>query len=187
MDGTLDLEARVRRLEDRNEICELIARYGLVMDDRDIQGMAALFTPDVTVRSVDGVMSARGRDAVIEQFRGRFEVLGPSYHFSHDKVIQFDTDDLAHGTVLSHAEMNRKGQPMLAAIRYSDVYRRHEGRWKFSERLLAFFYYVPTAEYLDALGPGLAKRMRAYDEARPADFPESLRTWRSYYGDPKSE
>ena len=187
MDEKLDLEARVRRLEDRNEICELIARYGLVMDDRDIEGMPGLFTPDITVRSVDGVMNARGLDAVVAQFKGRFEVLGPSHHFSHDKIIQFDAEDLAHGTVLSHAEMNRKGQPMLAAIRYSDVYRRHQGRWKFSERLLAFFYYVPTAEYLDALGPGLATRMRAYDEPRAADFPESLITWRSYYGEPGSE
>ena len=131
MDGKLDLEARVRRLEDRNEICELIARYGLVMDDRDIDGMPGLFTPDVTVRSVDGEMNARGLDAVVAQFKGRFEVLGPSHHFSHDKIIQFDAEDLAHGTVLSHAEMNRKGQPMLAAIRYSDVYRRHQAAGNF--------------------------------------------------------
>jgi hypothetical protein len=41
---------------------------------------------------------------------------------------------------------------------------------------------VPTAQYLDALGPGLEARMRAYDEARPADWPEGLTSWREYYG-----
>jgi uncharacterized protein (TIGR02246 family) len=182
--STLQLEARIRRLEDRAEIAELIARYGLVMDDRDMAAMPALFTPDAVVRSLDGVMHAKGRDAIAEQFRGRFKVLGPSNHFSHDRVITFDErdPDRASGLVLSHAEMNRYGEAMLAAIRYHDQYRRHDGAWRFSERVLTFFYYVPAAKYLDALGEGVAKRMRAYHNAEPADWPERLETWRSYYG-----
>jgi len=178
------LETRLRRLEDRVAIEELIARYGLVMDDRDMDAMPGLFTGDVRILSRDGVMDARGRDAAIELFRGRFSVLGPSNHFTHDKIIRFGDDpDEATGTVLSHAEMQRKGEPMLAAIRYSDRYRRDAGAWRFAERLFDFFYYVPTAEYLDGLGPGLATRMRAYDEATGADIPEKLATWRAYYGD----
>jgi ketosteroid isomerase-like protein len=184
MSRTTTLEDRIRRLEDRNEIEELIARYGLVMDDRDMAGMPDLFTPDAVVRSQDGVMNATGTAALVEMFKGRFTVLGPSNHFTHDKIIRFDDadPDRAGGLVLSHAEMNRKGVPMVTAIRYADQYRRHDGRWKFSERVLSFFYYVPTAEYLDAFGPGLAKRMRAYDKPTPADWPEGLATWKSYYG-----
>lgn len=179
-----ELEARIRRLEDRTEIGELIARYGLVMDNRDMQGMPQLFTPDVVVRSLDGVMNSRGREAVTELFRGRFKVLGPSNHFSHDRIITFDESDpdQAAGLVLSHAEMNRNGQAMITAIRYHDRYRRHEGAWRFSERVLTFFYYVPATEYVDALGDGLAGRMRAYGDRKPADWPESLPTWQQYYG-----
>ena len=62
------LEARLRRLEDRFEIDELIARYCLVMDNRDVEAIGALFTPDVHVWSADGVMNSRGRDAAIEMF-----------------------------------------------------------------------------------------------------------------------
>lgn len=179
-----DIERRLRQLEDRVEIGELIARYGLVMDDRDMDSMPDLFTPDAVVRSADGVMNAQGRETLVELFRGRFKVLGPSNHFTHDRIVSFDPHDpdRARGLVLSHAEMQRKNMPMLAAIRYTDQYRRHEGRWKFAERVLSFFYYVPTAEYLDALGAGLAKRNRAYDEAVAADWPEALATWRKYYG-----
>ncbi len=178
------LERRIRRLEDREEIHELIARYGLVMDDRDMASMEDLFTADVVLRSMDGVLNATGRSAVVDQFRGRFKVLGPSNHFSHDKIIRFDEadPDRATGLVLSHAEMNRKGQAMLTAIRYQDAYRRELGRWKFSERVLKFFYYVPAAQYLDALGPGLAMRNRAYDSPMPADWPENLPSWKHYYG-----
>ncbi len=179
-----DLEHRIRRLEDRTEIGELIARYGLVMDDRDMAAMPGLFTADVVIRSGDGVMNVTGRDQAVAMFRERFRVLGPSNHFSHDRILTFSaTDpDRAHGTVLSHAEMNRKGMAMLAAIRYRDSYRRDAGAWRFSERVLNFMYYVPAAEYLDAFGAGLARRNRAYDEPRAADWPESLSTWREYYG-----
>jgi ketosteroid isomerase-like protein len=173
---------RLQKLEDREEIKGLIARYGLVMDDRDIDGMPNLFTPDVRIRSLDGVMDACGRDEVVAMFRSRFEVLGPSNHFTHDKIICFDDEpDKATGTVLSHAEMNRKGQPMLAAIRYSDRYARHDGDWKFAERVFAFFYYVATEEYLDALGAGIAVRMRAYEKPMAADIPEGLQSWKDYY------
>lgn len=178
------LERRVQRLEDRIAIEELIARYGLAMDNRDVAAFPDLFTPDIVLRSGDGVMDTRGLEAVTAMFEGRFRVLGPSNHFTHDKIIRFaeDDPDLADGFLVSHAEMNRKGQPMLAAMRYHDRFRRHEGVWKFAERLLTFFYYVPTCDYLDALGPGLATRNRAYDTATRADWPEPLPTWKRYYG-----
>ena len=181
---TADLEQRIRRLEDRVEIGELIARYGLVMDNRDLAAMPELFTQDVVIRSGDGVMNVTGRETAVEMFRGRFAVLGPSNHFSHDRVLTFDDrdPDSAQGIVLSHAEMNRKGVAMLTAIRYHDHYRRDAGQWRFSQRILSMMYYVPTAQYLDAFGPGLAHRNRAYDDPRPADWPESLPSWKAYYG-----
>jgi ketosteroid isomerase-like protein len=178
------LEERVRRLEDRASIGELIARYCLVMDNRDVDSIEQLFTPDVHIWSADGVMDSRGREAAVAMFCGRFSVLGPSNHFTHDRILEFDPvdHDRATGLVLAHAEMQRKGQPMLAAIRYRDVYQRCEGgRWRFRERGLSFMYYVPTADYLDAFGPGIDSRMRAYDRAAPADWPEKLPTWQRYY------
>ena len=184
MTTTSDFGKRLRQLEDRTEIGELIARYCLVMDNRDMEGMSLLFTPDAVVRSADGVMHARGLAAIVDMFHGRFKVLGPSNHFTHDRIVTFDAadPDLARGTVLAHAEMHRLGQPMLTAIRYEDVYRRHDDSWRFADRLLTFFYYVPTADYLEALGPGIGARMRAYGDRRPADWPESLASWQRYYG-----
>ena len=142
MGTNADLEARIRRLEARVEIGELIARYGLVMDNRDVLAMGDLFTADVIIESADGVMNIRGREAAVELFRGRFKVLGPSNHVSHDRVLTFydSNPDEAGGLVLSHAEMNRKGVAMVAAIRYHDTYQRDAGRWRFARRLLTFMY-----------------------------------------------
>jgi ketosteroid isomerase-like protein len=182
---TRTLEQRLQELEDRTAIAELITRYGLIMDNRDMAAMPSLFTTDVLISSGDGVMNTRGREAAIAMFAQRFAVLGPSNHFTHDRLLTFDPADPNHATglVLSHAEMNRLGQPMLAAMRYADDYRRVDGAWRFAARELSFFYYVPTAEYLDAFSPpGLATRNRAYPTPTAADWPESLPTWRAFYG-----
>ncbi len=174
------LEARLRRLEDRAELTQLIARYAVAVDDRDLAAISALFTPDGMFRSKDGVMNARGNEAVLEQFRGRFRALKLSYHFSHDHIFEFGEDpDAATGLVTAHAEVWRNGRALIGALRYQDVYRRHQGRWCFADRLLWFLYYLPVSEYASALGDPL--RQRAYGDRRPADFPESLATWQQYH------
>ena len=182
MTDKISLEQRVRRLEDRAELRELVARYGLAIDDRDIDSLTTLFTPDAAFRSQDGVMNARGREAVLEQFRGRFAALKVTNHFAHDHILTFGDDpDSASGLLNSHAEVWRNGRALITALRYRDTYRRHAGRWCFADRLLSFLYYLPADEYVTGLGSRL--RMRAYGDQRPADYPEGLPSWKRYHGE----
>jgi uncharacterized protein (TIGR02246 family) len=176
-----DLAARLRRLEDREAIRVLVARYAQTCDERDIDGLADLFTEDATMRSQDGVMDARGRAAIVEMYHGRFAVLGPSFHYSHDQVVTFDEGDpdVASGLVTSHAEVWRNGAALLAAMRYEDRYRREGAAWRFASRLLRFFYYVPVTEYAGVLGDRF--RMRAYAQPQSADWPEGTATWERYH------
>jgi len=180
---SVTLEHRLRRLEDRADLRDLVGRYGIAIDDRDLEAVAAMFTPDAQFRSKDGVMGATGRDAIVEQFKGRYAALGATNHFCHDQILTFDDQDadLVQGLVTSHAEVFRIGKAMITALRYADVYRRYEGRWCFADRLLSFLYYLPVEEYAEGLGSRL--RMRAYGDQRPADYPESLPTWKT---DPSS-
>jgi len=178
----LDIHQRVRQLEDRAQLRELVARYGLAVDDRDLEALATMFTPNASFRSQDGVMNARGRAAVLEQFRGRFAALKATNHFVHDQILSFGPDpDTATGLLTSHAELWRNGQAYIAALRYQDTYRRHEGQWCFGDRLLSFLYYLPVEEYAQGLGSVL--RMRAYGDHRPADYPEALPSWRRHHGE----
>jgi ketosteroid isomerase-like protein len=175
------LASRLQRLEDRAAIAELIARYAVAVDDRDLDALGELFTPDGVFRSKDGVMDARGRAPVLEQFRGRFRALAVSNHFSHDHILTLhEPRGSAHGLVSAHAEVWRNGRALIAALRYEDTYRLHEQRWRFAERLLSFLYYLPVEEYAQGLGDRL--RMRAYGDRRPADYPESLPNWQLYHG-----
>ncbi|MEQ9465739.1 MAG: nuclear transport factor 2 family protein [Haliea sp.] len=174
------LETRLRQLEARDSIRTLVARYGIAVDDHDLRDIAGLFARDALFRSRDGVMEARGRDQIVSQFVARFSVLGISNHVSHDHIITLDEDDpqRARGLLTAHAELWRNGQAYVAALRYRDEYVVEESQWRFAERELAFLYYVPVAEYAEALGSPL--RQRAYGDQRPADFPERLANWQDY-------
>jgi hypothetical protein len=175
------VEQRIARLEARTQIRELVARYCFTIDERDVEGIGQCFTRDGSFRSLDGVMNATGRDAVVAQFHGRFAVLGPSNHFTHDHIIEFDDADPAHasGIVNSHAEVVRHDEAMLASLRYHDEYRLEEGRWRFQIRTLAFFYYARPEDYREVMSGSM--RNRAYQKPQSADFPELVPTWQRYY------
>jgi uncharacterized protein (TIGR02246 family) len=174
------LEDRVRALEDREAIRELVARYCFVIDDRDLEGIGDCFTVDGRFRSVDGKMDARGREAIMEQYHGRFEALGTGNHIAHQQVIELDAadPDRATGTVSAHAELVRNGEVMIAAFRYADSYRREDGRWRFADRLLSFMYYLRPEDYVAYLDDRM--RNHAYAEPIAADIQEGLETYARY-------
>lgn len=182
MESDANLAARIDRLEAESAIRGLASRYCISIDDHDLVTVAGLFCADARVRSLDGVMDATGRDAIVTLYEGRFEVLGPSNHVSHDHIIDFDNadPDSATGLVSAHAELWRNDQMMVTALRYDDRYRREDGVWRFAERVLSFLYYVPVADYPAVLG--MRDRMRAYAAPQQADYPEKIPGWRDYRG-----
>ncbi|WP_309602532.1 nuclear transport factor 2 family protein [Sphingomonas sp.] len=174
-----DSDRRIDRIEAELAIRALAARYCFAIDDHDLDAVGDLFTDDARVWSRDGVMDAQGRAAIVEQYRGRFAVLGPSNHVSHDHWIRFGDDpDLATGLLSAHAELYRNDTPMVTALRYTDEYRRVGGQWRIADRQLTFLYYVPLADYPGILGA--EDRMRAYAVPAAADYPEGLPGWRDY-------
>lgn len=179
MSEIAELAARIKRIEDREEIRALVGRYSIAVDNKDMEGMLAMFTPDGGFGSKDGLWQSRGTESVRALYEDRFETMPISNHFNHDHLIWFESDDVAKGHLNTHAEMIRDGEPMLVAVRYEDTYERHEGAWKFKDRITSFFYYMNTAEYLDRLKT--RDRMCGGGPPRPADWPEGTATWQDYY------
>lgn len=177
------MEQRIDRLESRALIAEISTEYGIACDFRDVDKLASLFTPDIVIRSVNGTMNAQGIEAVMAMFNEMFKIRGPAYHWTHDRIVQFDAmdPDRAKGIVLSHAETTPNGRASIAGLRYQDVYRRTDGRWKFQERVLSFLYYVPMVDYVSRLQR--PDRVLAGAEWRAADYPESDATWKAWYAE----
>lgn len=174
------LEHRIARIEADLALRQLVARYCFFIDDRDLDGVATLFTADAVVRSGDGVMNARGRDALIAQYRDRFRALGPGAHYMHDVAIWLDSPDTARLKVSGHAELWRNGQMMVVGLRYDDTCRLTDEGWRFAERVIQYLYYCPVADYPGILGR--PDRNLAYATPSVADIPEGTATWKAYHG-----
>jgi hypothetical protein len=171
-----ELEARIRRLEDREQIEGLAVRYGFYVDDRDIEGIRAIFAPNAMLRTKAGVVKGANRDEIAGYFTKHLPNLRPSNHFVHGHVIDFDSsnNDLATGIVSSHAEMVRNGVPMITAMRYYDTYRRVNGQFLFQDRIQTYMYFVDVREYAEAIGSSLPIRSSA--NPQEADWPPPLTT-----------
>lgn len=161
---------RLRSLEDRQEIQDLVVRYGFAIDDHDFERIRPLFAPDAKLRTHAGVVKGDGVDDIVAYYQKHFGRLGPSNHFVHGHLIEFDGEDRATGLVSSHAEVWRDELPMLTAMRYHDQYVRIDGRWVFRERVQSYMYFLDVREYADAFGAEFRVRTTPGSPQR-ADWP----------------
>jgi len=136
------LEARIRRLEDIENIRSLRNAYHAAINDGRYGEIADLFTDDAKV--VLGYLATyQGRDAINNGFRGmgeRERFFIKQYIHSHD--IKVDGDG-GTGTSYLEARYGRYGVSWLVAGRYDDVYVRVDGRWRFREMVAELYYTVP--------------------------------------------
>lgn len=176
---TEDLQARLRRVEDRIELSDLVAIYGRVVDDRDVEGLRQLYTEDAVFDTVMGRIE--GRDEVVDYYLERFRIFGPSFHIPHSQTVEFQGDDEATGIVTAHAELGREDGTFWVALRYLDHYVREDGRWRFRERKVQQLYAMPLRELLDDL---IATDRKRWPHGPPdtADIPEGLATWQAWVG-----
>jgi hypothetical protein len=168
-----DLETRLRRIEDRIEIEELLARYSNACDDRDMPALARCFAQDFEFDSVAG--HSIGRDSAMAYYRERLGLYGVTLHVPHTLLLEVLDDDVANGVVASHAELELEGEMFMTAFRYHDHYVKEEGRWCFLSRRVEAFYAMPLRELSGQLDP---LRLRwPNTEPRAAGLPEPLPTW----------
>jgi uncharacterized protein (TIGR02246 family) len=94
------LARRVERLEAHEEIRQLVARYALALDQRDLDALCGLFAEDVRVGR-DG----RGRDALKAWFDATLrEQFTGTAHVTGNHVIELRGPDRAEGVVYSRNE-----------------------------------------------------------------------------------
>jgi hypothetical protein len=153
-----DLDRRIRRLEDRLAIEEVISSYGILLDNRDYAAVGDLYTDDARFwQHVGETTDARTRQGIVDFYRERLGHSGPSYHYHHGTVITFDDD--------SH-------------LRYHDAYVKGEdGRWRFSERETYFHYFMPADELPSRYSDEIRRTWPG--QPLPADIPDGLDTYRA--------
>jgi len=133
------LEARIRKLEDRAEIQDLVARYFQVTDDDDLAALADCFTEDARFVA-SGFVGGESRAGIMAFLANARAEMTQTVHTPHYVHIAFDRADSATGTVMAHLEIGIGGTTVYGAVRYYDTYRREGGRWRIAARDMRTVY-----------------------------------------------
>jgi hypothetical protein len=137
---TANLEARIKRLEDIEEIRTLKATYCDLCDagvgeEKNREALVALFTDDASVDFGMGEGSVFNGQEGLRFFFGQLVANSVSFcqHFVHNSVIDVDGDRATGRWYFEAPTTNavtKKAQWM--AGRYIEEYVRVDGVWKFS-------------------------------------------------------
>jgi ketosteroid isomerase-like protein len=160
--ATVDrLAAKVRALEDRIEIMQLVAQYGPAVDSGSGEAAAALWTDDGTFDAVPH-LRMRGREDIAAMVRGdghQSLIRGGCGHVLTVPHIVVDGD---HATGRSHA-LNIRWDPDAGRFWVARVsantwrWVRTPQGWRIAERINANL--DGTAEHRQMLAPSAARPM----------------------------
>ncbi len=182
------LQARIDRLESIDEIRQLVAKYALSLDMRDLDAHVNLFAADIRVsKELTGrAHLKRWLDDTL-----RLQFTGTSHHVGNH-VIEFSDPDNAIGVLYSKNEHETPtadggAEWVIMQMLYWDNYQRIDGRWYFRRRLPCYWYATdlnkpPTGE----------QKMRwpdrdSYDGAYHELFPSWKEFWANVPGEQEPE
>ena len=166
-----DMEARVRRLEDRAAINDVVVGYFLATDGDDIVTVGESFTKDATF-SASGHLCARGRQGIMEFIADARARMGLTVHTPHYAQVTFESNDSAKGIVGAHLELVIAGSSLCGAVRYVDEYAQSEGSWRIKSRDMRTIYIAPWLEVGQALASDTPARWPGGNPAK-SDYPRA--------------
>ncbi|MFM1859146.1 MAG: hypothetical protein RL133_646 [Pseudomonadota bacterium] len=174
--GMNDVLARLDRLESTEAIRQLVGRYSLSLDMRDLDAHVNLFAPDIRVgREKTG--RAHLKVWVDDTLRHQFT--GTSHHVGQH-IIEFEDPDHALGVVYSKNEHECGGEWVIMQMLYWDQYERMEGQWYFRRRLPCYWYATdlnrPPIGELKMRWPGRSPYAGTFHDLFPS--------WKSFWSGP---
>jgi uncharacterized protein (TIGR02246 family) len=129
------VEARLKQLEDREQIAQLLIDYGRHLDARNLAAYAALFAIDG--EWVGGFGTVKGRpniQAFMEKSLGSGPNRNNSYHIMSNFEIAVKGDTATAWSRWTFITPGAQGATIAQAGRYDDTFIRENGAWKFQKR-----------------------------------------------------
>ena len=166
-----ELDDRIRRLEDRAEIQDLVLKYFLAADDDDWDALGWTFAEDGSF-SAGAFRGGHDRESVVKFIQNDRQNMGVTVHTQNTTLLSFSDADHASGVVGAHLELARAGTTVYGAVRYYDTYERTTDGWKIKTREMAIIHVGPW----DEVGSSLTAQHRARwpgAEPAPADLPRT--------------
>jgi uncharacterized protein (TIGR02246 family) len=165
----------IDRLMAYEAIRQLVARYAIATDRRDIDTLVNLFVEDVRVTK-----EVSGREALRANLAGQLRDIGVSILNVGTHQIDLLDADNATGHVYCKAEVQDGTRWIHQAIRYDDTYARRDGRWLFLRRRHLLFYGAEVGVNPLSLPP--ANWPEHHDGL--GTLPYSDPTWKAFWSAP---
>jgi ketosteroid isomerase-like protein len=155
---------------DRLAIQELVARYSLAIDSRDLEALARLYHPNCPVRGYPN-----GPDGVRRRFDAVLRTFAASTHFNGNHVLSSLDPDAASGSLYCLAThlVADDARWVTMQMLYQDQYTRHDGRWVFWRRAVHAWRSFDAPPTVDA------KAILPY--SAPNDLPELWPSWIAFW------
>ena len=135
---TATIEQRLKRLEDTEEIRNLLKAYGRTLDAREFAAYAQLFAKDG--EWIAGSLSAKtpaGIQAMLERAFGNASGDLGMHHVFSNETIEVDGDAAEARSRWATIIPSKDGKPTVRSSgQYYDQLVREDGAWKFKRRTL---------------------------------------------------
>lgn len=156
------------------EIRQLVARYAVAVDSRDLDELVLLFADDVQVGRTD-----RGRDALRAYFDRSLRGVGVTILNTGTHVIDLVDDDHASGVLYCRGEVHVGDQWIVQAIQYRDTYERRDGHWYFTRRRHLLWH----AREVGTSPVDLPAATWPDDQIGKFELPEEWPTWGAFWAE----
>jgi hypothetical protein len=120
----------------RDQIVDVLARYGRALDDRDFEAAGRCFTEDAQA-TFSGVVLRPGRAAIVGHVSG-LASLAASTHLFGLPVIELAEDGMSaqvETTAVAFLAAADGGPVRTRGLRYRDAFVCIDGQWLISERV----------------------------------------------------
>ncbi len=127
---SISLEHQIEQLADRQAIAELIARLGVMLDEKRFEDAGSILADDVTAQTPGG--SSRGLEAVAAQAQRNHTVR--TQHVITDVLIELDGDTArARANLIATFAADRPGSRLVInGVEQADSYLSVGGRYRFA-------------------------------------------------------
>lgn len=133
-------EKTMHQFEDRIALRELVDKFSILADQKDVHTQVQLFTPDAVLESFfQGKPSGsfRGRDAMEKAFGAYLANFHTVYHFNGQQVVTLNGDHatgVAYCTVTLIGNQNGKEIRTTMGVHYEDEFVRDKDHWLIAKR-----------------------------------------------------
>lgn len=120
-------------MSDREEIQELMARYGYAIDLKDYAALTDCFAPDATALYPAKPEPVTGATAIVDMMKVVLERLDATTHNFSNFIIEVngDTARMRANIIAQHVRNGfPKGDKLLAGARYDAQVKKVGGKWK---------------------------------------------------------